>query len=92
MLDVETVLFSVDGYLRRCTFEAFLCAAEKTLYSPSIGIDEDLLIAGPEGSWWLERDVDETSGRQSWMYREGHLDIDYKVAEHPPTSSQLRVS
>jgi hypothetical protein len=90
-LSVETVLFSVEGYLRRCTFEAFLCAAEKTLYLPSQGVDEDLLVAGPGGTWWLERDIDEDSGDQVWMYREGYLDIDYKNAEHPPTSSQFRV-
>ncbi len=92
VFDVETVLFSVDGFLRRCSIEAFLCAAEKIMYAPCIGLDEDLVIAGLGGEWWLERDNDNNdnnSGNQVWKYKEGFVDINYKNATWPPTPSQL---
>ena len=92
VFDVETVLFSVDGFLRRCSIEAFLCAAEKIMYAPCIGLDEDIVIAGLGGEWWLERDNDNNdnnSGNQVWKYKEGFVDINYKNATWPPPPSQL---
>ena len=91
--DVDRVLFSDDGYLRRCSFEDFLEAAARV--RDGWHVDRDLVIVGEDAAWWLERDVDVDESYDAsgpWLYREGTVDADHRQSVYPPTPSQLMTS
>lgn len=93
--DVDRVLFSDDGYLRRCSFEDFMDAASRV--RDGWHVDRDLVIVGEAAAWWLERveDDDDHDAKERisrWRYREGVVDSDHRHSVYPPTPSQLMTS
>ena len=86
--DVDLVAFSVEGVLRTCGLAAFLEAAVRMTSDPYLGVDDDLILVGVGGEWWLERTW--LAKKQRWEFREGYVDLrDVRPADWPPTPSQL---